>query len=112
MNKVPSADSNSTLVAVRQSPRANQAAKSGILPTLPAPVAIGIPPSSSRTHQASTATIAPIDDGNYRLKSNVSTNPFAQTPAFGANSLSSGAQHSTEALSSNPFATSSHSGMK
>ena len=105
-------DSNTTSVAVRQRPRANQAAKSGILPTPPAPVAVGIPPSSSRTHQTSTAAIAPIDDGNSRLKSNVSTNPFAQTPAFGANSLSSGAQHSTEPLSSNPFATSSHSGMK
>ena len=82
------------------------------MPTPPAPVAVGIPPSTSRPHQTSTGAIASIDDGNSRLKSNVSTNPFAQTSAFGANSLSSGAQHSTEALSSNPFATSSHSGMK
>ena len=82
------------------------------MPTPPAPVAAGIPPSSSRTHQNAAAAPAPIDDGHSRMKPNVSTNPFAQTPAFGPNSLSSGAQHSTEVLSSNPFATSSHSGTK
>ena len=113
VNKAATVDSNTTSVAVRQRPRANQPAKSGILPTPPAPPAVGVPATNSRLQQNPGALApvsgAPIDDGHSRMKPNTSTNPFAQTSAFGPNSLT-GAQNSSDVLSSNPFATSSHSG--
>ena len=113
VNKIQAADSNTTSVAVRQRPRANQPAKPGILPTPPTPAAaaavVGVSPSNSRTIQNPGAAAASVDNGHSMMKPNVSTNPFSQVPAFGPASLS-GAQHSSEVLSSNPFATSSHSG--
>ena len=114
VNKVATADSNTTSVAVRQRPRANQPAKSGILPTPPAPPAVGVPATNSRLQQNSGALAAvagaPINDGHSRIKPNTSTNPFAQTSAFGPTSLT-GAHNSSDVLSSNPFANSSHSGI-
>ena len=115
-------DHNTTSVAIRQRPRANNPSgtgRSGPLPTLPSPATINVPLSNSKMIKNSSTSnfdssvpptsSASIDNGHSRAPSHPSTNPFSQSSACGpSNSVQP--QHSSEIISSNPFVASSHTG--